>query len=301
MVRAIGCTLLLLCALWTLSLADDSAVLEGPYLGQRLPGSYPQMFARDTISVAENFEHSAAVFSPDGAEVFWVTNVNSYASPPGQGSRLHHMVLVNGVWTAPEVAPFTEGIAVPVDRPVFSPDGTRLYVEYSSNPSAESDNDIYVCERTDGGWSSPEPVSPVINSSAMERLHCVTSDGSMIFTRDLMTSREAVFISRFLDGAFTEPEQLGAPFDSDDNELAIVLGPGESYVLIATTRGGMTDELYVSYRQPDGSWTDRIRTPYECGGFLSLSPDGEYLFFLGDGIFWVDTSFVEDLRPEDQM
>jgi hypothetical protein len=29
---------------------------------------------------------------------------------------------------------------------------------------------------------------------------------------------------------------------------------------------------------------------------LALSPDGEYLFFPGDGIFRLDTSFVEELN-----
>jgi hypothetical protein len=58
-----------------------------------------------------------------------------------------------------------------------------------------------------------------------------------------------------------------------------------------------TSNLYVSYKRSDGTWTDRIKTPYVCGGFLSLSPDGECLFFLGDGIFWVSTSFVEKLKP----
>jgi hypothetical protein len=55
--------------------------------------------------------------------------------------------------------------------------------------------------------------------------------------------------------------------------------------------------LNICYRQADGSWSDRIKTPYHCGGFLALSPDGKYLFMLEDEICWVSTSFVEDLRP----
>ena len=106
-----------------------------------------------------------------------------------------------------------------------------------------------------------------------------------------------IYISRFVDGAFVEPEQLQAPFDSDAYELAIVIAPDESYMLIGITRTGLEDKLYISYRETDGSWTERIRAPYQCGGFLALSPDGEYLFFLGEGIYWVDTSFVEELYP----
>lgn len=279
-------------------LASAFPELTGPYLGQARPGSAPRLFAPGVVSVSANFEHSAAVFSPDGCELLWCTNVGMRTNPPGEGLRLYYMRQVDGVWTAPEIAPFTDGITVPVERPVFSPGGGRLYIEFSSNPIAEDDCNIYAVEREGDGWSAPAPVSPLINSGAIERLHCVTSDGSLVFSRDPFTSYERVYVSRLVDGVFAEPERLGEPFDSAGSELAIVIAPDESYLLIAVTQGGFTDELYVSYREPDGSWTERIRAPYESGGFLALSPDGEYLFFLGhEGIYWVDTTFVEDLRP----
>ena len=235
--------------------------------------------------------------APDGCELFWCTNRNMKTDPPSEGQRLYFMRHIDGVWTSPKIALLKNGITVPVQRPVFSPDGSHLYIESSSNPIAEGDSNIYVVEREGDGWSSPVPVSPLINTGAMERLHCVTSDGSLVFSRDPYTRREKIYISRFVDGAFVEPEQLQAPFDSDAYELAIVIAPDESYMLIGITRTGLEDELYISYREADGSWTERIRAPYECGGFLALSPDGEYLFFLGEGIYWVDTSFVEELYP----
>lgn len=55
---------------------DAFPILQGPYLGQKRPGTMPEVFAPGIISVEENFEHSAAVFSPDGNEVFWCTNVD---------------------------------------------------------------------------------------------------------------------------------------------------------------------------------------------------------------------------------
>ena len=298
MIRNAMSVLLLVFAVVIPTLGADFTTLTGPYLGQALPGSTPRLFAPGIVSVPADFEHSAAVFSPDGRELFWCTNVNRRANPPGEGLHLYHMKMVNGIWSEPEIAPFTQNISVPVERPVFSPDGNRLYIEYSSNPNAESDSEIYVVEREGDGWSQPAPVSPLINSPEYERIQCVTADGSMIFTRNLMTGREQVFISHWVDGAFVGCDQLGEPFDSDAHELAIVMAPDGSYVLINLTRTGREDELYISYREPDGGWTQRIRTRYQCGGFLALSPDGAYLFFLGEGILWVDTSFVEELKPE---
>ncbi len=270
--------------------------LVGPYLGQAEPGCTPRMFAPRVVSVSANFEHSAAVFSPDGQELYWCTNVNSRATPPGQGQKLYFMRQIDGAWTPPEVAPFAASIAGP-QRPVFSPDGARLYFEGFISPSDMDNTDIYVVERDGDGSSAPVSVSALINTRDIERLHCVTADGSLIFSRCPYTSQEKVYISRFVDGVFVEPERLQAPFDSDAYELAIVIARDESYMLINITRTGFEDELYISYREADGGWTERIRAPYQCGGFLALSPDGQYLFFLGEGIYWVDTSFVEELNP----
>lgn len=287
--------LLLVCAA---APATEFTNLSGPYLGQTPPGTAPRIFAPGVVSVAANFEHSAAVFSPDGTELFWCTVVDRYTSGAGDWvQHLYTMKLVDGYWTAPMRAEFTLHLNTPISRPVFSPDGNHLYIEHFSNPAVESHTDIFVSERTANGWSIPEPVSPLVNSAAVERLHCVTADGSLIFSRDPMTPREGVYISRRVAGQFTEPEQLGAPFDSSSREFAIVLSRDESFMLVAVSHTGAEDELYISYREPDGSWTERVRTPYECGGFLALSPDEEYLFFLQDGIFWADTSFVENLKP----
>lgn len=275
----------------------SSAVLSGPYLGQEPPGSVPEIFGPGVISVEANFEHSAAVFSPDGDEVFWCTNVGWYSGEGRQGMlRLYFMKQVDGNWTEPRPAPFAADVRA--ERPVFSPDGKSLYFEAFAASGREDDVDIFVVHRTPGGWSDPVPVSPFINTAAVERLHCVTADGSMYFTRNLLRPDEEIFVSRFVDGAFTVPETLGRPFDSEDPELAFAIGPDEDYILVSTVNAERTSSsLFITYRRPDGTWTERIKTPYYCGGFLALSPDSNYLFMLTEDIYWVDTSFVERLRP----
>ena len=238
------------------------------------------------------------VFSPDGSEVFWCTNIGFYTDKRVVGNlRLYTMKIVDGKWTAPHIAPFTKDIRV--ERPVYSPDGSRLYIEYGSDPAdIDSDSDIYVVKKTSEGWSQPSPVSPLINSPAYERLHCVTADGSLYFTRNLMTSNEGVFVSRFIDGKFTEPEELGERYNSDDFEIAILVAPDEEYMLIWQTNSERNSKLTVMYKQADGSWSDRIEAPYYCGGFLALSPDENYLFFENEGICWVSTAFIDELKPK---
>jgi hypothetical protein len=277
---------------------DDFTTLQGPYLGQKPPGAYPEIFAPGIISVDTNFEHSAAVFSPAGDEVVWCTNVGWYGERRQQGYlRLYFMKMVNGIWTSPRPVESTRHLRV--ERPVFSPEGNSLYIEFGSDPTVESNTDIYVMERTDDGWSAPKSVSPLINSSAWERLHCVTPEGSMYFTRNLLSSDEEILVSKLVDGEFTVPEALGESYNTDAPEYAIVIGPNEDYMLI--NQKGETPSsanVFISYKNADGTWRDRIKTPYYSGGFLALSPDGRYLFLMGEAIYWVSTSFVEDLKPE---
>lgn len=272
--------------------------ISGPYFGLKPPANAPDYFALGIITVEENFEHSAAVFSPDNNEVFWCTNVDFYTDRRVVGNlRLYTMKIVDGKWTAPQIAPFTKNIRV--ERPVFSTDGSKLFIEYGSNPNRESDSDIYVVERTGEGWSDPVPVSPLINTPAMERLQCVTADGSLYFSRDPFTANEEIFVSRFVNGKFSEPEKLGDSYNSTDYEVAVLLAPDEEYMLIWQINSKHSSKLTVSYKKEDGSWTERIQAPYYCGGFLALSPDGKYLFFENEGICWVSTSFIDDLKPEE--
>jgi hypothetical protein len=161
--RIVAATLLGLVVPVTIAGATELMELTGPYLGQAPPGSIPRLLAQGVVSVRENFEHSAAVFSPDGDELFWCTDVDHYVEAPGaRRQQLFYMEVVDGVWTEPTAAPFAADFLQAVSRPVFSPDGQRLYFETGSRPhtEGESDADIYVVERADGTWFEPEPLPP---------------------------------------------------------------------------------------------------------------------------------------------
>jgi WD40 repeat protein len=141
MKKAVFFPLLFIAAIFLIAHESDFPKLTGPYLGQKTPGDIPELFAPGIISVDENFEHSAAVFSPDGKEVFWCTNVDANTDKRIAGNlRLYTMKIVDGRWTVPQPAPFVKDIYV--ERPVFSPDGSRLYIEFASDVTRESDFDI---------------------------------------------------------------------------------------------------------------------------------------------------------------
>lgn len=276
--------------------AKDIPVLKGPYLGQKPPGKTPELFAPGIISVDDNFEHSAAVFSPDGKEVFWCTNVDWYTERRQQGMlRLYFMKMIDGKWTAPARAAFAENLNI--ERPTFSPCGKWLFFEYISNPDNHN-VDIFVVERRGDSWSEPEPISSLINTSGIERIQCFTADGSFYFSRNPFSPREEMFVAKWKDGTFSEPERLGEDYNSDVSEYSLVIGPNEDYMLICQEAAHASPNVFVSYKNADGAWSDRIRTPYYSGGFLALSPDGKYLFIENEGIRWISTAFVAEFRPK---
>ncbi|MBU1011967.1 MAG: hypothetical protein KKG99_03090 [Bacteroidetes bacterium] len=96
-------------------------VLKGPYLGQKPPGIVPELFAPDIVSRSEYFEHSAAIFTPDGNEVYWAAKPNSE-----RFYRIYCMKMVDGKWSKPEVASFCKENEY-YQQFTLSPDGKKLY------------------------------------------------------------------------------------------------------------------------------------------------------------------------------
>ncbi len=265
--------------------------LTGEYLGQTPPGSTPVVFAPNIISVDDHFEHSGAVFSPDKSEVYWAAKPN--------GSNIFHiyfMKLIDSRWTTPQITSFTEQYEG--NRHAFSPDGQKLYYETIRHPLGVS---ILVVERQGGGWSEPSAVSSVINSTGGERPFCLTQNGSMYFARGTsITEDEEILVSNFVDGHFVEPVELGPNINSDLTELYIFVAPDESYMIIESSDHISYADLSISYKMNDGTWSERIIIPFDWARFPVVSPDGKYLFFMGyEGIYWVNTSFIEELKPDE--
>ncbi|MBU1013894.1 MAG: hypothetical protein KKG99_12900 [Bacteroidetes bacterium] len=268
----------------------DFPVLKGSYLGQKPPGNIPEIFAPGIVSRDNYFEHSAAVFSPDGNEVYW--------SGKPQGTRyfeINFMKIINGTWTEPKIA-FAHKERN-FGNPVFSSDGNKLFFN--------KDGDIWFVERQGDEWSKETKISSVVNSDVSDDLHTITKDGSVYFRRykpnESFGKRALVYFSRKINGDYTDPELLEGSINSaDEEESAIFVSPDENYMIIEATKDRINSNLFISYKKKDGSWSERIKLPFKNGRFPSVSPDGKYLFYMtrDEGIYWVNTSFIEEFKPK---
>lgn len=273
-------------------------VLRGPYLGQNPPGDIPVLFAPGIVSRDDSFEHSAAIFSPDGDEVYWSAKINGE-----RYFKIYFMKLINGSWTQWQVAPFSQEQDVSFNQPTFSPEGNRLYFDTYS--------DTWVVVRSDENWSAASIMSPKIkydSPGATIHLQTMTNNGAAYFSiynsNKPFGQKSVIYVSRKNSGDSEESQMLDDNINSSEaEEMAVFVAPDESYMIIEATADNRISELFISYRLVDKSWSERIQLPIARGRFPSVSPDGRYLFFLkpDSGIYWVDASFIEEFKPKEMQ
>ena len=266
--------------------------LRGPYLGQPLPGNEPIVFARDIVTgQREGSNHSSVSISPDGKEMYWQLHSQIWTSR-----------LENNKWTMPEVLPFSKtikGIYMD-DAPFVSPDNKKMFF-VSKRPIGTADTrkeNIWYVERTSTGWSEPIPVNSEVNSIQIHWQVSVSNKGTLYFAGNKSDGFGGydIYYSRLMDGKFTEPVNLGSPFNSKVDEYSPFIAPDESYMIFC--RFGMEEvALYINFKGKDGQWMQPIKFPKSLRGVCPIvSPDGKYLFI---DTRWVSASFIEELRPKE--
>lgn len=272
----------------------------GPYLGKESPGTTPTRFASD-ILLSNNswWWHDCPVFSPDGHELYFSKYINS-SSPY---TRIDYMVMDDeNRWLSPQPAFFssTDGD----DCPRFSIDGQKLFFS-TDRPGGG----VYVSNKVNGEWDTPERIQiPGLASQYFTGIS-VARDETLYF--GMATSgHNDLYVSRKVGGSYTQPESLGSIVNSSDEDWGPYIHPDEEYIIFTSNRPGGSGfhDLYISFRNPDGSWGDArnmgnaINSDNEDASPI-VSHDGLYLFFItsrvgdqGYNPYWVDAGVIENLR-----
>jgi ankyrin repeat protein len=276
-------------------------VLEGEYLGQKKPGLTPELFAPGVVSTEKKELNS--VFTPDGKEFYFTIQ--------GQGKcKIMVMKQENNRWIKPGVTSFSgEGEYCDIDL-FISPDGKKLY--YCSNRPLEGkeeskkDFDIWVVERIKDGWSAPQNLGNLINSTEDDFYPSVTRDGTIYFNSlrpDSKGSRD-IYRSKPVNGKYEKVENVGDVINSEFFEGDVLISPDEDYMIYTVDRpGGFgRGDLYLSFRDKNDNWT----TPENMGNKINtehheycpiLSPDGKFLFFSrNNDIFWMDAGIIQKFK-----
>ena len=262
--------------------------LRGAYLGQKTPGKTSEVFAPGLVSGRHQL-HGNVVFSPDGKEALWSR----------MGGRAIISRLVDGRWTYPRTATFG-GVALE-DVPSYHPDGTRLYDmawrPFPGGRDTQKEN-IWVWDKGPDGWTNPRPLDAAVNDLPQHWQFSVDRAGHVYFSTSIRGSSGGdIYVSRFVDGRYAKPENLGPAVNSSAEDEFPRVSPDGSYLLF-----GRNEDIYVSFRQKDGRWGEAkpLGAAVNTAGMELLpvvSPDGRYLFYFGTGgVRWVDAAVINDVR-----
>ena len=234
---------------------SDAPTIESPYLGQDPPGLIPELFAPDIIRT-EHREAEAA-FTPDLKEFYFRRRGGKY-----KNNTLVVIQYINNRWTESVVPPRA-------GEPFISLDGKILYLGNKYR------------ERTNAGWSEVKSLDAPFNDIPIMRL-TVSATGTYYF--DEATETGTIRYSRIINGRREKP--LTVDIDMGNWNAHPFIAPDESYLIWDDeSEGGYGDnDLYISFRQQDGSWGaainlgDKINTEF-AEAYGSVSPDGKYFFF----------------------
>lgn len=267
------------------------------YLQQVPPSTEPKVFAPGLISQSDEYEFGS-VFNAEGTEFFYGVDVNGK-------EEIRYSKLEGDSWTKPKT--ILSHMKYGYNDPFLSPDESKLFFisrRAMDGQGEPKDYDIWYADKTAQGWSEPVNAGKHINTNGNEYYISFTKDGSMYFSSNRRNNDFDIYVSRFKEGKFQEPDRLGSAINTPAYEADVFVAPDESYVIFCATRedGLGRGDLYISFKKTDGSWStsvnmgDRINTTgHELCPFVTK--DGKYFFYTSNkDIYWVDASILEAYR-----
>ncbi|NQZ82022.1 MAG: hypothetical protein HRT52_13485 [Colwellia sp.] len=272
---------------------DKSPTVESRYFGEKPPALIPKLFDPKIVSPEGRFD--AGWFSPDMKEFYFTRRSGKYKK------RTFFVIRY-------EQNRWGQESETDIKWPQFSADGNIMYVgkEYR--------------ERTDKGWSDPKSPGEFLRQTAHGL--SVSSKGTYyfpLFKKDFYTGHGKLSYSRLTDGQYESPVKLSNEMNEGKWIAHPYIAPDESYLIWDVVRedGYGQSDLYISFKQEDGSWLSPINMgPQINTDFQESAPqvtyDGKYLFFSRgewkveeDGSrnyvgkkYWVDAQVIDNLRTK---
>lgn len=270
--------------------------LTGPYLGQKLPGNTPELFAPGIVS-REGIQTKINI-SPDGSEfVFCEREQNT------NKARFITIKKIDGKWTEPAIIPFSTEFMN--DEPVLSPDGKKLYF-VSNRPinvggAEQKMPDICTAEKTKDGWGNITNLGAPVNTDGVEVQPFLSTDNKLYFGR-----MEGLYYSNIKEGKYSQPVKMEAKVFKERVSGICVSPKNDVLIVHSRMAGGLGSwDLYISFKDKEGNWGElrNMGNVINSAGNeanASFTPDGKYLFFSRDGdIYWISAKIIEDLRPKE--
>ncbi|HUS85764.1 MAG TPA: hypothetical protein VMW76_00875 [Bacteroidales bacterium] len=306
---------------------DGTTVIsDGPFLGCKLPGNEPELFAPGIVT--GGYMTRDIAISPDGNEIYFGTRISKYYTilVTRRGER---------GWSRPEVMQHMEDPEYMNIEPALSYDGDKFYF-LSNRPMSGNEpggQDIWVMDRLGDGWGEPCNLGLPVNTDLPEFYPSLTMDGTIYFTRNETGSQTSyIYRSRMVDGLLQEPERLPEQVNCGQNHYNAFVAHDESYIIVPVVGRddsfGGTD-YYIVFRDQDDNWSEpqnmgnKINTEDGLEYSAYVTRDSRYIFFMSrrfmdlgsenltfnllqglynqpesgnPSIYWMEASIIDSLR-----
>jgi len=262
--------------------AFDNDKKFGPYFGQKPPGDKPELFMPGIISTGAH--DMSITISNDFRKIYIRRSSINWAST---------IVLFeesNEGWENPKIANFAKSLNN--SYPFYSPDNSRFYFNSTrtlpGSTSKESIQKIWFCESINGKWGEPKVFESDTDSETKMVSPSVAKSGNIYFysTMEAGPGKADIYYIKKTAEGYGKPENLGPNINTDEWEFHPYISPDEDYIIFDAAReeGFGSNDLYISFRESDGSWSKAENMGETINGEdvevrPYVSPDGKYLFF----------------------
>ncbi|MDP4211961.1 MAG: OmpA family protein [Bacteroidota bacterium] len=216
---------------------------EDFFESHRLPGGWSEAKAL-VGNINSNNNEGALNISQDGQWLIF-TGCNF---PDGFGScDLYISYLTPQGWSTPENLGKNFNTEFWESAPSLSPDKRDLYFT-SNRPGGYGGNDIYVSHRRENGsWSPPENMGPSINTAGDESAPFIHADNmTLYFTSNGLPGYggdDLFMVRKTADGKWGEPENLGYPINTIENEGSLIVAADGKTAYYASDRADSRGQL----------------------------------------------------------
>lgn len=136
-----------------------------------------------------------------------------------------------------------------VGHAAVSPDGKQIYF-CSDVPGGVGGVDLYVCTKEGLLWGAPKNLGPVINTAGNEMFPFVSDDNKLYFSTNghSATTGLDIYSAEKVGEEYKNLKNLGAPFNSDQDDFSFYVFPGNKEGYFSSNRpGGKGDDDIYSF------------------------------------------------------
>lgn len=183
--------------------------------------------------------------------------------------------------------------------PSLTSDGQTLilticesYGDYGQGRQGLGSCDLFVSRLKSNQWTNPRNLGQVVNSKYFDSQASINSNGNEIYfssTRPGGKGGSDIYVTKIQNGGFTPPQNLGDIINTSGNEEGVFIHP-DNQTLYFTSTGhpglGQSD-IFMSRRQPDGSWGKPENLGYPINTHqsewgLTIDATGQFAYFASD-------------------